>query len=115
MADALPAAVYPHIVKDLETTYDTTIAVFENKAEQRFVNDHTGQKGWQFEWNLLSAADLATLQAHFDDRLGRFKSWTANDSRIGGSQTVRFNSDRLKIVPIKHKVFNVSVEVVTCR
>ena len=115
MADVFPSAVIPHIIKDLSSAYDTTVVVFENKAEQRFANDHTGQKGWMFEWKLLSPTDLATLQTFFDNQLGKFREWTITDTRMGGTQTCRFNRDKLKIDPIKHKAFNVSIEVVTCR
>jgi hypothetical protein len=115
MADVFPGDIIPHVIKDLSTMYDTEVVVFENKAEQRFANDHTGQKSWIFEWKLLSPTNYALLQTFFDNQLGKFREWTITDTRMGGAQTCRFNADKLKVSPVKHKAFNISIEVVTCR
>lgn len=108
--------VIPSEIKDLETEYSTEIIKFENEYEQRFANSHTGVKHFLFKWNSLTPDERTSLQSFFDDQLGMFRQWDLTDSRLGSTDItyLRFNSDKIKFEPIKHKVFNAEIKVTTC-
>lgn len=114
MADAFPNTILPHRLKSLDVKYDTMIKKFErSSSKQRFNNRSTAQYIYELQWNLMSLAEFTTLQTHYIDRLGAFKSFTYTDSRLSGVITVWFVEDSLKFQKLNHNYGDVTIHIET--
>lgn len=110
----LPTSLKPDAIFEQKREFKTTIVEFENGEEQRFPNWGSGKSTYLFAWNLIPNTTLNSIIDFFNAHKGQALSWTFADSRIGGTQTLRFNADELDVTRLNAYFSSAQIEVRVC-
>ena len=101
----------PDFAFEDKTTFNTLVTEFENGVEQRRAKWATPIKSWKFVYKNRTASELSTLQTLFENKKGRYSSWTWTNPVDSQTYTVRFDTDELLVMLKAYGIYDIEFTV----